>query len=63
MLENIELLCHSSIRINKEKIIAYVVTVFTIVVLYFVASTYEYKDVVPTSNIIVNSISENSIKQ
>ena len=39
--------------INKEKII----------VLYFVASTYEYKDVVPTSNIIVNSISENSIKQ
>ena len=31
--------------------------------LYFVASTYEYKDVVPTSNIIVNSISENSIKQ
>ena len=49
--------------INKEKIIAYVVTVFTIVVLYFVASTYEYKDVVPTSNIIVNSISENSIKQ
>lgn len=46
--------------INKEKIIAYVVTVFTIVVLYFVASTYEYKDVVPT---IVNSISENSIKQ
>ncbi len=49
--------------INKEKIIAYVVTVFTIVVLYFVASTYEYKDVVPTSNIIVNIISENSIKQ
>ena len=49
--------------INKEKIIEYVVTVFTIVVLYFVASTYEYKDVVPTSNIIVNSISENSIKQ
>ena len=49
--------------INKEKIIAYVGTVFTIVVLYFVASTYEYKDVVPTSNIIVNSISENSIKQ
>ncbi|CDE09852.1 unknown [Clostridium sp. CAG:354] len=49
--------------INKEKIIAYVVTVFTIVVLYFVASTYEYKDVVPTSNIVVNNISENSIKQ
>ena len=49
--------------INKEKIISNVVKVFTIVVLYFVASTYEYKDVVPTSNIIVNSISENGIKQ
>ena len=49
--------------INKEKIIAYTVTVFTVVVLYFVASTYEYKDVIPTSNIVVNNISENIIKE
>ncbi len=48
--------------INKEKIIAYVVTVFTVVVLYFVASTYEYKETVPTSNIVVNNLIENSIK-
>ena len=48
--------------INKEKIIAYVVTVFTVVVLYFVASTYEYKEDVPTSNIVVNNLIENSIK-
>lgn len=48
--------------INKEKITAYTVTVFTVVVLYFVASTYEYKDVIPTSNIVVNNISENIIK-
>ena len=48
--------------INKEKIIAYVVTVFTVVVLYFVASTYEYKEAVPTSNIVVNNLIENRIK-
>ncbi len=48
--------------INKEKIIAYVVTVFTVVVLYFVASTYEYKEVVPTSNIVINDVVENTIK-
>ncbi len=48
--------------INKEKIIAYIVTVFTIVVLYFVAATYDYKEVIPTANIIVNNTVENAIK-
>lgn len=49
--------------INKEKIIAYVVTVFTVVVLYFVASTYEYKEVIPTSNIVINDVAENTIRE
>ncbi len=49
--------------INKEKIIAYVVTVFTIVVLYCVASTYEDNQVVSTSNMVINGARNDIILQ
>lgn len=49
--------------VNKEKIIAYIVTVFTIVVLYCVASTYAENEAVSTSNMVINGARNDIILQ
>ena len=43
--------------INKEKVISYIVAVFTVILLYCVATTYDTEQAIPTANMVsINTI-------
>ena len=42
--------------INKEKVISYIVAVFTVILLYCVATTYDNEQAIPTANMVSNNI-------
>lgn len=41
--------------INKEKVISYIVAVFTVILLYCVATTYDNQETIPTANMVSNT--------
>ena len=44
--------------INKEKVISYIVAVFTVILLYCIATTYNNEQAIPTANMVSNNTLE-----
>mgnify|MGYP006070744825 FL=1 len=44
--------------INKEKVISYIVAVFTVILLYCIATTYNNEQAIPTANMVSNNTIE-----
>ncbi len=44
--------------INKEKVISYIVAVFTVILLYCIAITYDNEQAIPTANMVSNNTIE-----
>ena len=44
--------------INKEKVISYIVAVFTVILLYCIATTYDNEQAIPTANMFSNNTIE-----
>lgn len=44
--------------INKEKVSSYIVAVFTVILLYCIATTYDNEQAIPTANMVSNNTIE-----
>ena len=44
--------------IDKEKVISYIVAVFTVILLYCIATTYDNEQAIPTANMVSNNTIE-----
>lgn len=44
--------------INKEKVISYIVAVFTVILLYCIATTYDNEQAILTANMVSNNTIE-----